>query len=74
MRFGPPGLRGAIKGRIAASYAFAGRLQDARRAIAQMREAIPNMRLFEIMDRSPFRRPDDWKRYAEGLRMAGLPE
>ena len=49
-------------------------LQDARRAIAQMREAIPNMRLFEIMDRSPFRRPDDWKRYAEGLRMAGLPE
>jgi len=62
------------QGRIAASYAFAGRLQDARRAIAQMREAIPNMRLFEIMDRSPFRRPDDWKRYAEGLRMAGLPE
>jgi len=64
------------QGRIAASYAFAGRLRDARRAIAQMPEAIPNMRLFEIMDRSPFRRPDgwNWKRYAEGLRMAGLPE
>lgn len=59
---------------LAASHALAGRLDKARTAMARMREVNPTLRLLDLVDLVPFRRPDDFARYAEGLRRAGLPE
>jgi adenylate cyclase len=59
---------------LAASYVFVGRLGDARSAMSRMLELSPGMCISDVKDRSPFRRPDDLKRYSEGLRLAGLPD
>jgi TolB-like protein/Flp pilus assembly protein TadD len=59
----------------AASHALAGRLQEAQKAIARMRQLDPDFRISNMKDRLPaFRRPQDFARYAEGLRKAGVPE
>jgi Flp pilus assembly protein TadD len=62
--------------RVAAvSYAFAGRLEEARKAVARALELDPPMCLSNLKNRiGVFRRPEDYAKYAEGLRMAGLPE
>jgi TolB-like protein len=62
--------------RIAAvSNAYAGRLEQARKAVARALELDPDMRLSNLRHRvGIFRRPEDYAKYAEGLRMAGLPE
>jgi len=62
--------------RIAAvSNAFAGRLEHARKAVARALELDPQMRISNLKDRiGIFRRPEDFAKYAEGLRIAGLPE
>jgi tetratricopeptide (TPR) repeat protein len=59
---------------LAASHALAGRLDQARTAMARMRQLNPKMRIADLVGLWPFRRPDDFARYAEGLRLAGLPE
>jgi TolB-like protein len=57
----------------AASYALAGRLEDARRVMAHLRRFDPNLRVSDIKDLIPIRRP--WiVKYEDGLRKAGLPE
>ena len=58
----------------AASSALAGRPQEARQAIERLRQVDPTLRVSNLKDRLPLRRPDDLARYAEGLRKAGLPE
>lgn len=59
----------------AASYALAGRMEDARRAVAHARELDPEMRLSNLRGRlGGFRRQQDYDKYADALRMAGLPE
>jgi hypothetical protein len=59
----------------AASNAFAGRLEDAQKAVARALELDPGMRLSNLKDRiGTFRRAEDYAKYAEGLRRAGLPE
>jgi TolB-like protein/tetratricopeptide (TPR) repeat protein len=59
----------------AASHALAGRLEEAQKAVARMRQLDPDFRISNLKDRLPaFRRPQDFARYAEGLRKAGLPE
>ena len=59
----------------AASNAFAGRLDEAQKAVARALELDPGMRLSNLKDRiGTFRRPEDYAKYAEGLRQAGLPE
>jgi tetratricopeptide (TPR) repeat protein len=59
---------------LAASRALAGRLEEARMAIARLQEHEPAFRISDLNDRlSPFR-PQDLARYEEGLRKAGLPE
>ena len=66
----PTALRAA-----AASFALAGRLEEARKVVARLLEAIPEARISRAQ--SPFyylRRPEDRARYDEGLRLAGLPE
>jgi len=59
---------------VAISYAFAGRLEEAREAIARARQLDPDLRISNLKDRiGPFR-PEDLAKYVEGLRKAGLPE
>jgi TolB-like protein/class 3 adenylate cyclase len=65
-----PGLRIA-----AASNAMAGRLEQAHKAVARLRELSPTLRLSNLKDvLGPYRRAEDLSRYEEGLRRAGLPE
>jgi hypothetical protein len=49
-------------------------IAEARVAIEKMRQLDPDLRISDLQDRLPFRRPDDLARYSEGLRIAGLPE
>jgi TolB-like protein len=59
----------------AVSNAYAGRLDEARTAIARALVLDPEMRISNLQHRiGIFRRPEDYALYAEGLRKAGLPE
>lgn len=58
----------------AASNAVAGRLEEARRTMARLRQLDPALRVSNLKDQIPLRRPEDLARYEEGLRKAGLPE
>jgi TolB-like protein/class 3 adenylate cyclase len=58
----------------AASNSIAGRPQDAERAMARLRLLDPSLRLSNLKDVFPFERPQDFARWSEGLRLAGLPE
>jgi TolB-like protein/Flp pilus assembly protein TadD len=65
----PPALRLA-----AMSYALAGRLDEAHKAVARLCQVAPTLRLSTMKDFIPCRRPEDRERYMGGLRKAGLPE
>jgi TolB-like protein/Flp pilus assembly protein TadD len=65
----PSGLR-----LMAASHALAGRLEEARNAMALARRLDPALRVSDIKHWIRFRRADDLARYEEALRKAGLPE
>ena len=59
----------------AASCALAGRLEQARKALARLRQLDPALRVSNLgVTLGPYRRPEDIARYEEGLRKAGLPE
>jgi hypothetical protein len=58
----------------AASHALAGNLERAANAMARVREVDPELRIADVRDRFPFRRPQDHARLVEGLRKAGVPE
>ena len=59
----------------AASNALAGRVEEARKAIARALELDPEMRASNLEGRIGwFRRPEDFAKYADALRKAGLPE
>ena len=59
----------------AASNALAGRLAQARKSMARLRELHPALRLSNVRDvLGPYRRAEDVARYGEGLRKAGLPD
>ena len=58
----------------AASAALAGRRSEAERAIAHLRQLEPALRVADLRDLFPIRRPEDIARWEEGLRLAGLPE
>ena len=57
---------------IAPTYAYLGRLEEAREAGAKYREHYPNFDLEEHLSRIPFARKEDKAHYGEGLRMAGF--
>jgi TolB-like protein/tetratricopeptide (TPR) repeat protein len=58
----------------AASNALAGRITQAQKAVARILEIDPSMRLSNLQEFIPLRRPEDLERFTEGLRKAGLPE
>jgi TolB-like protein len=68
-----PNLHPALRA-SAASNALAGRIEQARMAIARLREIDPALRVSNLKDLTPLRRPEDMARYAEGMRKAGLPD
>lgn len=61
-------------GIVAASQAKAGRLEEARATMQRLRELDPSLRLSGLRDWLPIQREQDLKAFAEGLRLAGLPE
>jgi hypothetical protein len=63
-----------VVGIIAASHALAGRTDEARRAMQQVRQLDPALRISNIKDWVLLRRPEDPATFADGLRRAGLPE
>jgi tetratricopeptide (TPR) repeat protein len=58
----------------ALSYALAGRLEQARKAMATLRQIDPTLRVSNLKVLTPLQRPEDLAKYAEGMRLAGLPE
>ncbi len=68
-----PNFLGAVRN-LAASSALSGRMEEAQMALARARHLDPGLRLSNLKDRvGPFR-AKDFARFAEGLRLAGLPE
>ena len=59
---------------LAASLAFAGRVEEAQSAMSRIRQIDPTLRISNLADVLPPFRPEDFARYTEGLRLAGLPE
>jgi TolB-like protein len=58
----------------AASHALAGQADRARQALGLLRQLDPALRVGTLPDWLPFHEPADFGRFAEGLRLAGLPE
>jgi tetratricopeptide (TPR) repeat protein len=58
----------------AASNSLAGRLEEASKAIARLRQLNPTPHISNLKKQVPLRRPEDLARYAEGLRKAGLSD
>src|SRR5262249_23546698 len=59
---------------LAASNALAGHANKAQEAMAHLRELDPSLRVSNLTEVFPLRRPEDFAKFVEGLRKAGLPE
>jgi len=59
---------------LAASKALAGQVEEAREAIDRLLQLDPAVRVSNLKDRISPLRPEDFAKYADGLRKAGLPE
>jgi tetratricopeptide (TPR) repeat protein len=59
---------------FAASDALAGRTEQARKAMARLRELDPTLRISDLEKWTPFRRPEHVAIWNSGMRKAGLPE
>ena len=68
-----PSFLGAIRN-LAASNALCGHLEQAQKALARAHDLDPGLRISNLKDRVGPYRPDDFARFAEGMRLAGLPE
>jgi tetratricopeptide (TPR) repeat protein len=58
----------------AGSAALAGRREEAQIAIHSVRRLDPDLRICNLQRVLPFRRPEDYAKWEQGLRLAGLPE
>jgi adenylate cyclase len=59
----------------AASNGMAGQLEQAQKMMARLRQLNPALRVSNVKNLlGPYRRAEDFARYEEGLRRAGLPE
>ncbi|HWA50193.1 MAG TPA: winged helix-turn-helix domain-containing tetratricopeptide repeat protein [Dongiaceae bacterium] len=59
---------------IAASHALAGRAEEAQRAMQHLRQLDPALRISNLTDYLPIRRPQDLAIISDGLRKAGLKD
>jgi TolB-like protein len=58
---------------FAAIHARAGRVEEARQAMQQLRKFDPTLRLSNLGAWLPFQRPQDLENFSDALRAAGLP-
>jgi adenylate cyclase len=58
----------------AAAAALSGNQASAAKAMARLCQIDPELRLANLKDVFPIRRPEDFERLAEGLRRARLPD
>jgi len=58
----------------AASSALLGRTNEAQKAMAHLRQLVPALRISNLKELLPIRRREDFVKWEEGLRKAGLPE
>ncbi len=58
----------------AASYALAGRSGESQQAMRRLRELDPALCISTLKEWLPIYRSEDFARFAEGLRFAGLPD
>jgi hypothetical protein len=49
-------------------------MSDARRMVARILQTNPAVRISDIRENTPMRRPEDAALWVDGLRKAGLPE
>ena len=68
-----PNMQLALRA-AATSNALAGRIEEAQKVMARLRQIDPALRVSNLIDQTPLQRPEDLARYAEGMRKAGLPE
>jgi TolB-like protein/Flp pilus assembly protein TadD len=54
--------------------AHCGRMENAQQAIIRIREADPTLRISNLRDLEPLRRPEQFAIWADGMRKAGLPD
>ena len=59
---------------LAATSAMAGRQEQAQTAMSHLRKLDPGLRISNLRDLFPVQRPEDFAKWEEGLRLAGLPE
>jgi TolB-like protein len=59
---------------LAASHALSGRMDKATQVMQRLHELDPTLRLSRLKEWLPIQRPEDFARFTEGLRLAGLPE
>lgn len=59
---------------LAASHALAGRAAEAQHAMDRVRRLDPRLRLSNLTEWLPIRRPENLATLQDGLRQAGLPE
>lgn len=59
---------------LAASKALAGHLDEAREAVDLLLQSDPALRISNLKDRISPLQPEDFAKYVDGLRKAGLPE
>jgi len=59
---------------VAASHALAGRMDKAKQAMQRVRTLDPSLRVSTLGDWLPIHRPEHLALFADGLRLAGLPE
>lgn len=56
------------------SHALGGRIAEAQKTLRRLREMYPTLRIANLNEQTPLLRPEDRARWAEGMRIAGLPE
>jgi TolB-like protein len=59
---------------VAVNSGLLGRIDEARKAASRMLKIDPQSRMSNLESHIPLKRPEDFAKYAEGLRLAGLPE
>jgi TolB-like protein/Tfp pilus assembly protein PilF len=68
-----PNLHQALRAAVACN-ALVGRMDRAREVLSRLRRVDPALRVSNLGNITPLRRPEDIAKYAEAMRTAGLPE